>query len=82
VSQAGKTACAAAEGTCVVARDGYYVVQGLCLVLGLAIVLGYVVPRARELQGEWEARERCAGADQWGALDLPVEKWRLPPKEG
>jgi hypothetical protein len=51
VLDAGKAACAAAGGVCVVVRDGYYIVQAICLVLGLVTVVGYIIPRAKELQG-------------------------------
>lgn len=52
VSEHGKAACAEIGGQCVTERDGYYIVSGICLVLGLLSVVLYMIPTARKLQGE------------------------------
>ncbi|KAH9947960.1 MFS general substrate transporter [Amylocystis lapponica] len=50
VSDNGKKACAALGGECVTERDGYYIVSGICMGLGLLLVLFYMLPTARKLQ--------------------------------
>jgi hypothetical protein len=52
VSDTGKATCNALGGTCVVSQDGYYVVQIICFVLGLATVVGYIIPQVKKLQGQ------------------------------
>jgi len=53
VSEHGKSQCADISGECVTERDGYYWVSVLCLTFGVAFLLGYVIPTARRLQGEF-----------------------------
>ena len=51
VSHNGKKACQDIGGTCHIERDGYYVVTGICLAVGLIILLTFIIPTARRLQG-------------------------------
>lgn len=32
-------------------RDGYYIVSGICLVLGVIALVAFILPAARKLQG-------------------------------
>ncbi|OSX67878.1 hypothetical protein POSPLADRAFT_1176862 [Postia placenta MAD-698-R-SB12] len=50
VSDHGKTSCSELGGKCVTESDGYYIVSGICLVLGVLSVLFYMIPTARKLQ--------------------------------
>ncbi|GBE78525.1 Uncharacterized membrane protein [Sparassis crispa] len=50
VSEHGKTSCAELGGECVTEQDGYYIVSGICLGLGLLSVISYMIPTARRLQ--------------------------------
>ncbi|KZT06210.1 MFS general substrate transporter [Laetiporus sulphureus 93-53] len=50
VSEHGKTACAEIGGECVTERDGYYIVSGICLSLGLLSVIFFMIPTAKRLQ--------------------------------
>jgi MFS transporter, PAT family, solute carrier family 33 (acetyl-CoA transportor), member 1 len=52
VSEHGKSQCADINGECVTERDGYYWVSALCLMFGVAFLIGYIIPTARKLQGE------------------------------
>lgn len=51
VSDHGKAACAELGGTCLTERDGYYWVSTLCILAGVAILVSFVQPVARKLQG-------------------------------
>lgn len=50
VSDAGKSECADIGGECITARDGYYIVSTICLVLGGVLLVLYVAPASRRLQ--------------------------------
>ncbi|KZP32438.1 hypothetical protein FIBSPDRAFT_723039 [Athelia psychrophila] len=50
VSDVGKSVCVDAAGECIMERDGYYWVSGMCLTFGVAFLLGYIIPTARKLQ--------------------------------
>nr|XP_018266935.1 uncharacterized protein I303_00915 [Kwoniella dejecticola CBS 10117]OBR89093.1 hypothetical protein I303_00915 [Kwoniella dejecticola CBS 10117] len=49
VSEAGKHACTAAGGECVVLRDGYYIMSMVCVTLGAMILIGFVLPTVKRL---------------------------------
>jgi MFS transporter, PAT family, solute carrier family 33 (acetyl-CoA transportor), member 1 len=52
VSDHGKAACAEQlGGECITERDGYYIVSGICLALGVLSVIFFMIPTARKLQG-------------------------------
>lgn len=51
VSDHGKAVCADLGGACVTHRDGYFVVSWLCVALGAGLLVGYVRPTVRKLQG-------------------------------
>jgi hypothetical protein len=76
-SAVGRAACAAVQGACVVERDGYFVVQAVCGVLGLVTILGYVIPQARKLQGEClrgcgcRATAETEGRSATGEMEAP-----------
>ncbi|PCH36092.1 MFS general substrate transporter [Wolfiporia cocos MD-104 SS10] len=50
VSQQGKAACTQSGGECVIERDGYYIISGICLALGVLSVIFHMIPTARRLQ--------------------------------
>ncbi|KAM6498364.1 Acetyl-coenzyme A transporter 1 [Amanita muscaria] len=50
VSELGKQQCHTMGGTCVIERDGYYIVTGICMTFGVAFLIGYIIPTARKLQ--------------------------------
>ncbi|KAK2461703.1 hypothetical protein APHAL10511_006166 [Amanita phalloides] len=50
VSEHGKARCREVNGTCVMERDGYYIVSGICMAFGVAFLVGYILPTARRLQ--------------------------------
>ncbi|KAF7320162.1 GYF domain-containing protein [Mycena kentingensis (nom. inval.)] len=50
VSEAGKEACKSAGGECHIETDGYYTVSGICMLLGVAFLVLYIIPTARKLQ--------------------------------
>lgn len=54
VSDHGKAACAELGGTCLTERDGYYWVSTLCILAGVAILVSFVQPVARRLQGAFD----------------------------
>ncbi|TNY19044.1 acetyl-coenzyme A transporter 1-domain-containing protein, partial [Rhodotorula diobovata] len=58
VSDHGKAACAALGGECLTERDGYYAVSAVCIALGAALLLWFVGPVARKLQGAFGALPR------------------------
>ncbi|KAK5163387.1 uncharacterized protein LTR77_010760 [Saxophila tyrrhenica] len=43
--------CKAGGGTCMIERDGYYIVNVLCVVFGIVTFWGFIKPRALALQG-------------------------------
>lgn len=49
--QAEKERCDKGGGTCVMSRDGYHMVNLLCVVFGLATFAWYIKPRVLRLQG-------------------------------
>ncbi|OCF73566.1 hypothetical protein I204_05409 [Kwoniella mangroviensis CBS 8886] len=49
ISEAGKHACSAAGGECVVVRDGYYIMSMVCVTLGAMILIGFVLPTVKRL---------------------------------
>ncbi|CAG8583490.1 13372_t:CDS:10, partial [Acaulospora colombiana] len=51
VSEVGKKTCKKAGGTCVIERDGYYVVSLICIAVGLTLWIAFVRPTAMKLQG-------------------------------
>jgi hypothetical protein len=52
VSEQGKARCSSIGGTCITERDGYYITTGLCLGLGVIVLVAFIIPTARKLQGE------------------------------
>lgn len=51
-SDHGKAECAKLGGECVLQQDGYYTVSFLCVALGVLILVGWIRPTVRKLQGE------------------------------
>ncbi|MCO5598581.1 hypothetical protein L7F22_052678 [Adiantum nelumboides] len=49
-SDLGKSACKAAGGHCIIERDGYFITSGICVVLGAIVLIGFILPKARQLQ--------------------------------
>lgn len=52
VSEHGKAACADLGGQCRTERDGYYATSAICIALGAILLITFVQPTARKLQGE------------------------------
>jgi hypothetical protein len=50
VAEAEKHRCIAGGGTCTISRDGYYIVNVLCVIFGIVTFWGYIGPKARGLQ--------------------------------
>ncbi|KAH8831164.1 acetyl-coenzyme A transporter 1-domain-containing protein [Flagelloscypha sp. PMI_526] len=48
----GEALCLDHEGKCVVERDGYYIVSGVCMVLGGILFITLILPMTRKLQCE------------------------------
>lgn len=48
--QPDKERCVAGGGTCEVYRDGYYVVNVLCVVVGVVTFVAYIRPKVLHLQ--------------------------------
>lgn len=59
VSDHGKAACAELGGICRTERDGYYITSSICIALGMAMLIMFVQPTARKLQGELPGRVSC-----------------------
>ena len=52
VTEHGKAACAELGGLCRTERDGYYITSSICIALGAILLIGFVAPTAKKLQGE------------------------------
>lgn len=50
VSDHGKAMCDDIQGVCITKRDGYYLISGLCMGLGILILVTFIFPKARKLQ--------------------------------
>ena len=37
-------------GQCIIERDGYYWISGVCVTFGLIFLVGFIIPTARKLQ--------------------------------
>ena len=46
----GKGLCEDAGGHCVIQRDGYYIMSFVCVVVGAALLVTYILPTVRKLQ--------------------------------
>ncbi|KAF7310551.1 GYF domain-containing protein [Mycena chlorophos] len=51
VSEEGKEACKAAGGECHIESDGYYILSGICMFVGALLVIFFIAPTVRRLQG-------------------------------
>lgn len=52
-SEHSKIACSDLGGECKIERDGYYVTSTICIIVGAILLLTFVQPTARKLQGEF-----------------------------
>ena len=52
VSEHGKAACAELGGVCETERDGYFATSSICLLIGAILLITFIQPTARKLQGE------------------------------
>lgn len=50
ISEHGIHLCASLGGTCLVQRDGFYLVSLACVAIGATVLVGYIIPTARRLQ--------------------------------
>lgn len=82
VSEEGKAACSAAAGTCVMERDGYYTTTAFCLGIGLILLVAYIIPTAKKLQGLFAALQYTPTTQSLTphgpVTALPLSKWRVP----
>lgn len=73
--------CAAAAGTCIMERDGYYITTGICLAVGLLFFVAYIIPTAKRLQGLFGCRHPSSMTvlltDLLLRIALPLTKWRI-----
>lgn len=49
--QPDKERCLAGGGSCEMARDGYYIVNILCVIIGVVTFVSYIRPKVLHLQG-------------------------------
>ena len=75
VSEPGKSICEAAGGHCIVRTDGYYIMSGVCVALGGALLVRYIIPTVKRLQGELSSYHGPDPADANTAL--PMSAWRV-----
>jgi hypothetical protein len=73
--------CAAAAGTCIMERDGYYITTGICLAVGLLFFVAYIIPTAKRLQGLFGCRHPSLTTVLliccFRRIALPLTKWRI-----
>ena len=50
--------CTEMGGKCIIEQDGFYYVSAICMTVGVAVWVAYVVPTALRLQGE-QLQTRC-----------------------
>ncbi|GLB36522.1 putative acetyl-coenzyme A transporter 1 [Lyophyllum shimeji] len=50
VSDHGKAMCKDINGVCITRRDGYYAMSAICMILGVLVLIGFIIPRALKLQ--------------------------------
>ena len=51
-SDPGMSLCADAGGSCVITRDGYYIMSFICVTLGATLLVLYILPTVKRLQSE------------------------------
>lgn len=44
--------CKDINGECIAISDGYYSISALCMVLGVILLVAFIIPKARKLQGQ------------------------------
>jgi hypothetical protein len=49
-SEKGKLACSSAGGQCVITRDGYYVMDAICVTLSACLLVSIILPAIKRLQ--------------------------------
>ena len=52
VTEESKKACSVAGGHCVITRDGYYIMSFICVGVGAVLLVKYILPTVKRLQGE------------------------------
>ncbi|KNZ53614.1 uncharacterized protein VP01_3187g1 [Puccinia sorghi] len=60
VSDLGKAKCTDLHGDCHTVKDGYYVMQAICIMLGAALLMFVISPASRKLGGLFPARSSLA----------------------
>lgn len=55
--------CRDIGGECVTERDGYYMVSALCMTFGVVLLVTFIIPNARKLQGWCTIFSSCSNAD-------------------
>ncbi|KDN35178.1 hypothetical protein K437DRAFT_82152, partial [Tilletiaria anomala UBC 951] len=50
ITDKGSAACSSAHGKCIIVKDGYYITSTLCVVIGLALLVFYILPICKRLQ--------------------------------
>lgn len=49
-SDDGSAHCRAVGGTCIIERDGYFWTSTICIVIGTIALLGFILPKSKQLQ--------------------------------
>jgi len=75
VSDHGKKACKNIGGICHIETDGYYIVSGVCMALGMILLLAFIIPTARRLQGILHTLSLVLLRITPAAL--PISVWRI-----
>lgn len=81
-SEHSKLACADLGGECRIERDGYYVTSAMCIAVGAILLLTFVQPTARKLQGKaFFLSASCTIAESLTCflfiVALPNSAWRV-----
>ena len=77
VSDHGKATCKDIHGECITHSDGYYLVSGVCMSLGLLILVIFIIPKARKLQGRCIDFSICSITKKKFFAALPTSVWRI-----
>lgn len=60
--ETAKQSCLLSSGQCVITRDGYYITSTACVLIGLVLLVGFILPQSRRLEKLPVAEWRLKGA--------------------
>lgn len=49
-SDEGMAKCKSLGGHCIIERDGYYFTSTICVIIGAAVMIGFILPKSKQLQ--------------------------------